>query len=536
VLGVVFASIIGVILYQQFSGGEKAVKPGEALSAVPAPPKPVKPQAGKSLPTTRQGDSDNASETLNTVVASNKELRAQVAKVLERNDALDAEVRRLRAGGGGPAPTNRAMAGQGGAGDVDMSLGSAGNGAAPATAPSASGVGATVAAPERKAPKSVFDKALETASQAAETVMGDTGGSQRTGATASGVVGRKPVSTPAPNPRASADTSLGDGLTPGAGQVSYQTRAPLGFMAVEDNQGPRGMKQTRYVRSIAADAAGAPAATAQAAAYQAAQQASQQAKADEAYFTVPENATMTGVVAMTSLIGRVPIDGRVTDPMQFKAMIGRDNLAANGWELPDDVEGMIVSGVAIGDMALSCSEGKIRSLTFVFHDGSIRTVSTRKSAAGGAPGAGGSSSQGSGDLGYISDAHGNPCIPGKFVTNAPAFLTDIAGLKTLGVAGQAYAEAQRTTMASGTGTTSTVNNGNKYAMGQAVAGATDEVTAWMMQRLKNSFDAVVIPSGIEMVVHFDQEIRLDKPSNARKIIHRSQALASGQRGAHHGLE
>ena len=53
-----------------------------------------------------------------------------------------------------------------------------------------------------------------------------------------------------------------------------------------------------------------------------------------AVFHAAENATLAGATAMTALIGRVPIDGRVTDPMQFKAVIGRDNLAANGFELP----------------------------------------------------------------------------------------------------------------------------------------------------------------------------------------------------------
>jgi hypothetical protein len=104
------------------------------------------------------------------------------------------------------------------------------------------------------------------------------------------------------------------------------------------------------------------------------------------------------------------------------------------------------------------------------------------------------------------------------------------------VAAAAYADAQRTTMTSASGTTSTVNNGNKYAMGQAVGGATDEVTKWMLERLKNSFDAVVTPAGIQMTVHIDQEIRLDKPLNARRIVHRNQALATSQRGDNHGLE
>ena len=57
---------------------------------------------------------------------------------------------------------------------------------------------------------------------------------------------------------------------------------------------------------------------------------------------------------MTSIIGRVPIDGRVTDPMQFKAVVGRDNLAANGFELPGDLAGMIVTGIAINCAVLAC--------------------------------------------------------------------------------------------------------------------------------------------------------------------------------------
>lgn len=58
------------------------------------------------------------------------------------------------------------------------------------------------------------------------------------------------------------------------------------------------------------------------------------------YFTVPENSTLMGSVAMTALLGRIPIDGSVSDPYPFKIMIGRENLIANGIELPD-VEGRL---------------------------------------------------------------------------------------------------------------------------------------------------------------------------------------------------
>ncbi len=90
-------------------------------------------------------------------------------------------------------------------------------------------------------------------------------------------------------------------------------------------------------------------------------------------YTLPENSTLVGSQAMTALLGRVPIDGKVTDPYPFKVLIGKDNLTANGIQLPD-VEGAIVSGTATGDWTLSCVRGDVQSITFVFSDGTVRTV------------------------------------------------------------------------------------------------------------------------------------------------------------------
>uniref|UniRef100_UPI001068FBA5 TIGR03752 family integrating conjugative element protein n=2 Tax=Pseudomonadota TaxID=1224 RepID=UPI001068FBA5 len=50
----------------------------------------------------------------------------------------------------------------------------------------------------------------------------------------------------------------------------------------------------------------------------------------KAVYTVPSNSTLMGSIAMTALIGRVPIDGTVNDPYPFKVLIGPDNLTANG--------------------------------------------------------------------------------------------------------------------------------------------------------------------------------------------------------------
>ncbi len=66
-------------------------------------------------------------------------------------------------------------------------------------------------------------------------------------------------------------------------------------------------------------------------------------------YTLPENTTLVGSQAMTALLGRVPVNDKVTDPYPFKVLIGKDNLTANGIELPD-VEGAIISGTAAGDV------------------------------------------------------------------------------------------------------------------------------------------------------------------------------------------
>lgn len=123
-------------------------------------------------------------------------------------------------------------------------------------------------------------------------------------------------------------------------------------------------------------------------------------------YTIPSNSTFLDSVAMTGLIGRIPIDNRVSDAYPFKVLIGRENLIANGIELPD-VEGAIVSGTATGDWTLSCVRGSVKSMTFVFNDG--RIVST--------------SNKGNGEeIGWLSDSSGIPCVPGERKTNAPEYL------------------------------------------------------------------------------------------------------------------
>lgn len=580
--------ITGTVLWRQFSA-DAPVKPGAALQAPPQPGGQA--AAGQRSPGGRAGpgaqdagrpaDGDTTAETLSTVVASNAELRRQVQAALEQHERVRAERDEMRGNQENIAARAREQ--------VLAQLRAEGVIAAPVAmaAPPASdtraseaGLAAAGPLPAASRPAGRSDRppglaALDSAGQAfgnavdsAGVLFGGlhqpSGSSAQAQAPSRGTPAgrdaarRQPVRPQGiPAGLGFDDAAMqGDGLAagdPGATLGPYQVIAPLGYEEVKDKRaGSAGRPQlVRAAVGTAHGGGGAPGPgirpaalqqdTALAAALAAAGPAAAAEPVDTPYFTVPENATLTRVTAMTAIIGRVPVDGRVTDPMQFKAIVGRENLAANGWDVPDDISGIVVSGVAVGDMALSCSEGRIHSLTFVFEDGSIRTVSSRRRGGGAAAqgiGAAGAGSQ-QPALGYISDLWGNPCISGRFVTNAPAYLTDVVGLRSLAVASRAYAAAQTTTTESAqTGTTSTAVTGSRgaYVLGQAASGATDEVTNWILARLKNSFDAVVTPAGQKVVLHIEQEIAIDKPARPRRLDHHPGGRTATHNGAHHGME
>ncbi|RMX08145.1 TIGR03752 family integrating conjugative element protein [Corticibacter populi] len=455
----------------------------------------------QALPRVQAGaDADTMTEALNTVTTSNNALREQVQQLVEQNIRIMRENEQLRGGRpGAPMPAGTAN-------DV-VDLGGSDVATAPAGDPS---------------PLAGIGRAIDSATQTIGTIS-----STRQGMPNAGTVRDAARAANGMPPAVSQSAEV----DPDAGSVAYKALAPMGWQAATETQ--RGKAPVvRYVRTSAAAADNEAASASQAVAKAAAARPQ-----DEPYFTLPDNATLVDVTAMTAIIGRVPVDGRVTDPMQFKAIVGRENLAANGWELPGDIEGVIVSGIAVGDMALSCSEGHIQSLTFVFNDGTISTTRSGQSASNINTNSSNAGNQRSGYMGYISDLHGNPCIVGRFVTNAPSYLTDIVGLKSLEVAAQSFANAQTTTNQTADGFTSAVTGSRgDYVMGQAASSAASEVSNWLLSRLQNSFDAVVTPSGQRLVVHLTQEVRIDKIVGARKIVHRQQAATTQQRGTHYGLE
>jgi integrating conjugative element protein (TIGR03752 family) len=229
-------------------------------------------------------------------------------------------------------------------------------------------------------------------------------------------------------------------------------------------------------------------------------------------YTVPRNATLIGSTAMTALVGRVPVQGQVRDPMPFKVITGADNLAANGLTVPG-VQGMVWSGTAIGDWTLSCVTGRLDSVTFVFEDGTIRTISSddRGNQRGGAEK----------PLGWISDERGIPCITGERKTNAPAFLTQRIGVMAIQAAAEAAASAQTTTIVSDSGsvTNSVTGDTGQFVLGKTLSGGSDEVSKWLLERQSQSFDAVFVPAGTRIAIHVDHELSIDLDTTGRKLTH-----------------
>jgi len=239
-----------------------------------------------------------------------------------------------------------------------------------------------------------------------------------------------------------------------------------------------------------------------------------------AWYTVPENATLMGTTAMTGMIGRIPIGGRVVDPYPFKIIVSSYNLATNGHHIPG-LNGMIFSGVATGDLMLSCVSAKLYSVTYTFDDGTILTQRETQGADVGMQEEGGTQRRG---LGWLSDEWGNPCIKGELITNAPTYLATQFGLSA--AEGYARAAAQNETTSvvttSGAIVESTTGDAYKRAGGEAVADGVSSISEWLNARQADSFDAIFVPSGSKVAVHIDTELQIDFNPNGRKIAYEHQ--------------
>lgn len=226
-------------------------------------------------------------------------------------------------------------------------------------------------------------------------------------------------------------------------------------------------------------------------------------------YTIPVNATLTGAVLMTPLVGRIPIDDKLTSPYLFKLVLSAENLTANGYPLPG-VKGAVMSGVASGDMLGSCVRGDIHSITFIFNDGAISTTEVKGDNE---------------SLAYISGQMGNPCIPGAFHSNAAIFLGAQMGLA--GAEGYANAiessQYMNAVTPEGGNISTLIGSANRAGMARGMSAASVAAQNWWNQRVRNSFDYIYVPNvdavgkPMRIVINITQQIPIDYNTEARKV-------------------
>ncbi|CAM5284070.1 MULTISPECIES: TIGR03752 family integrating conjugative element protein [Pseudomonadota] len=249
-------------------------------------------------------------------------------------------------------------------------------------------------------------------------------------------------------------------------------------------------------------------------------------KTAKAVYTVPTNSTLMGSVAMTALIGRVPIDGTVNDPYPFKVLVGPDNLTANGIDIPD-VAGAVFSGTASGDWTLSCVRGQVRSITFVFHDGTIRTIPEDRD--GNQQNNQQQNSQ-SGGLGWISDPYGIPCVSGERRSNAQQYLGSQALITAAGagVASLIESDSGQMSYVGSDGSIGTVGISGQEAVGRILASGVQDMSNWVNKLYGQAFAAVYVQPGAKVALHLEKPLALDFDPEGRKVDHRA--------GESHALE
>ena len=248
------------------------------------------------------------------------------------------------------------------------------------------------------------------------------------------------------------------------------------------------------------------------------------------YYTIPAGADLSRTTLLSALIGEVPSDGKLMQPLfPFTALLSRgDLMASNGVSLPPDILGMKINGYAIGVGSflddISCVRAYVTSALFTFQDGHFVTVGTEEMKNT-------TDLVNNESLGYLTTPFGNPCIHGQYFTNAPRVLAAMMAAGGTQGLGNALSQWQMTSFAGANGVMqSPTGSFGKFAAGGAVAEGAVKGTDWLEKRIQGSFDMVFVPASLascagknchyqpnHMSLHITKTINLDKEPNGRVL-------------------
>jgi integrating conjugative element protein (TIGR03752 family) len=240
------------------------------------------------------------------------------------------------------------------------------------------------------------------------------------------------------------------------------------------------------------------------------------------YYTIPKRATGFEAVAMTALIGTVPVGGKVQDPFPARFILGGENLATNGIRIPG-LKGIVFDGIARGNWNLSCVSVTLTGATYTFQDGRVQHMEFGSNQGGqkNLSQSPFSEAEGNRGIGYIADPYGTPCIAGERISDAPKKLAAIGFLGAAKSYFDAKAAAETTSNENVLGGSSTSVTGNKAAFveNETYGNTVETVMDFANRRWRDTFDVVFVKPNQKVSLMITHDLLIDYHSDARKVAY-----------------
>ncbi len=218
--------------------------------------------------------------------------------------------------------------------------------------------------------------------------------------------------------------------------------------------------------------------------------------------TIPENSPLLHSVTLSTLIGRVPKQGNVFEPFNFFIQTGSENWTSQDHQIPF-LERAIWRGVATGDKDLQCIRGALTSVTFVFSDETIQTVSGTRDKP----------------LAELVTTTGSNCVPGQYVSNTGKYLAAYGLGGALAGLGEGIASNETSTSLTDGGRIITAVNGDtgNFLAGRALSASANKAAEIIDDEYESSFSSVVLQAGVEVNMIALEQINIDHDAAGRKV-------------------
>jgi integrating conjugative element protein (TIGR03752 family) len=220
--------------------------------------------------------------------------------------------------------------------------------------------------------------------------------------------------------------------------------------------------------------------------------------------TIPENSPLLHSVTLSTLIGRVPKQGNVFEPFNFFIQTGSENWTSQDHQIPF-LERAIWRGVATGDKDLRCIRGSLTSVTFVFSDETIQTVSGTRDKP----------------LAELVTTTGSNCIPGQYVSNTRKYLAAYGFGGALAGLGEGIAGNETLTSLTEGGRIISAVNGNtgNFLAGRALSSSANKAAEIIDDEYESSFASVVLQAGVDVNMIALEQINIDHDAAGRKVTY-----------------